>query len=72
MDRVEIELSDAFPSKRVNYKGGTMDGPDELLALIYELDGYVNILESPAMNLSLLPSSDKIRQPFLTLLWPLL
>ena len=49
-----------------------MDGPDELLALIYELDGYVNILESPAMNLSLLPSSDKIRQPFLTLLWPFL
>ena len=45
-----------------------MDGPDELLALIYELDGYVNILESPAMNLSLLPSSDKIGQPFLTLL----
>ena len=49
-----------------------MDGPDELLALIYELDGYVNILESPAMNLSLLPSSDKIGQPFLTLLWPFL
>ena len=49
-----------------------MDNPDELLALICELDGYVNILESPAMNLSLLPSSDKIGQPFLTLLWPLL
>jgi len=49
-----------------------MDGPDELLALIYELDGYVNILESPAMNLSLLPSSDKIEQPYLTQLWPFL
>jgi hypothetical protein len=72
MDRVEIELSDAFPSKRVNCKGGIMDGPDELLALIYELDGYVRILESPAMNLSLLPSSDKIGQPFLMLLWPFL
>ena len=49
-----------------------MDGADELLTLIYELDGYVNILESSAMNLSLLPSSDKIGQPFLTLLWPFL
>jgi len=49
-----------------------MDGPDELLALIYELDGHVKVLESPAMNLSLLPSSDKIEQPYLTLLWPFL
>ena len=49
-----------------------MDGADELLTLIYELDGYVNILESPAMNLSLLPSRDKIERPYLTLLWPLL
>ena len=49
-----------------------MDGPDELLALTYELDGYVNVLESTAMNLSLLPSSYKVEQPYLMLLWPLL
>ena len=49
-----------------------MGGHEELLALIYELDGYAKTLESPAMNLSLLPSSDKIEQPYLTLLWPFL
>ncbi len=49
-----------------------MNGPDELLALIYELDGYVNILESTAMNSSLLPSSYRVEQPYLMLLWPFL